>query len=62
MGMPGKPDHTQEKLPDQTATSMDISYYMQKANFLPQIVFEILNFKKLRNVTGPEHFQLQLKY
>ena len=61
MGMPGKPDHTQEKLPDQTAASMDISYYMQKANFLPQIVFEILKFKKLSNPIGLEYFQSQLK-
>ena len=37
------PDHTQEKLHDQIAASMD-SYYMQKENFLPQIVFEILEF------------------
>ena len=42
--MSGKPDHTQEKLPDQTAASMDIFYYMQKANFLPPVVFEILEF------------------
>ena len=38
-----------------------ISYYMQKANFLPQIVFEILKFKKLSNPIGLEYFQLQLK-
>ena len=34
---------------------------MQKVNFLPQIVFELLKFKKLCNLTGQEHFQLQLK-
>ena len=38
-----------------------ISYYMQKANFLPQIVFVILKFKKLSNPIGLEYFQLQLK-
>ena len=38
-----------------------MSYYMQKANFLLQIVFEILEFKKLCNLIGLEHFQLQLK-
>ena len=58
--MPDMPDHTQEKLHDQIAASMDI-YYMQKANFLPQIVFVILKFKKLSNPIGLEYFQLQLK-
>ena len=53
MGKPGMPDHTQEKLRD--------SYYMQKRNFLPQIAFEILTIKKLCNMIGGEHFQLQLK-
>ena len=38
-----------------------ISYYLQKANFLPQIVFEISKFKKSCNLTGREHFQLQAK-
>ena len=38
-----------------------ISYYMQKAKFLPQIVFEILKFKKLGNLIGLEYSQLQLK-
>ena len=36
------------------------SYYMQKANFLPQIVFEILKFRKLCNLIGLGYFQLQL--
>ena len=34
---------------------------MQKANFLPQIVFEILKFRKICNLIGLEYFQLQLK-
>ena len=38
-----------------------ISYDMQKVNFLPQKVLEILKFKKLYNLIGPEHFQLQHK-
>ena len=38
-----------------------ISYCMQKANYLPQIVFEILKFKQLCNLIGLEYFQLQLK-
>ena len=38
-----------------------ISYYMQKENFLPQLSFEILKFKKLCNLIGWEHFQLQLR-
>ena len=38
-----------------------ISYYMQKSNFLPKIVFEILKFKKLCNLIGLEYYQLQLK-
>ena len=37
------------------------SYYIQKTNFLPQIVFEILKFKKFSNPIGLEYFQLQLK-
>ena len=56
--MPGMPDHTEEKLRDQIAASMDF-LYMQKANFLPQIVFEILKFIKLCNLIGLEYFQLQ---
>ena len=58
--MPGMPDHTEEKLRDQIAASMDF-LYMQKANFLPQIVFEILKFRRICNLIGLEHFQLQLK-
>ena len=34
---------------------------MQKENFVAQIVFEILKFKKLSNPIGLEYFQLQLK-
>ena len=34
---------------------------MQKATFLPPIVFEIIKFKKLYNMIGLEHFELQLK-
>ena len=49
------PDHT-EKLQFPWTT-----YYNQKPNFLPQIIFEILKFKKLYNLIGREHFQLQLK-
>ena len=54
------PDHTQEKLHDQIAASIDILVH-EKANFLPQIVFEILKFKKLCNLIGLEYFQLQLE-
>ena len=32
--------------------------YMQKMNFTPQIVFEILKFKKSCNLIGREHFDL----
>ena len=38
-----------------------VSFYIQKANFLPQILFEISKSKKLWNLTGLECFQLQLK-
>ena len=38
-----------------------ISFYMQKANLLPQKVVKILKFKKSCNVIGRQHFQLQLK-
>ena len=31
---------------------------MQKMNFIPQIVFEILKFKKSCNLIGREHFGL----
>ena len=41
MGMQGMPYHTQEKLHDQTVASW-MSYYIQKSNFLPKTVFEIL--------------------
>ena len=58
--MPRMPDHTQEKLHDQIAASIDILVH-KKANFLPQIVFEILKFKKLCNLIGLEYFQLQLE-
>ena len=58
--MPGMPDHTEEKLRHQIAASIDF-LYMQKANFLPQIVFEILKFRKICNLIGLEYFQLQLK-
>ena len=37
-----------------------VSFYIQKANFLPQILFEISKSKKLWNLTGLECFQLQL--
>ena len=60
MDMPRMPDHTQEKLHDQIAASIDILVH-EKANFLPQIVFEILKFKKLCNLIGLEYYQLQLK-
>ena len=33
---------------------------MQRANFLPQIIYEILKFKELYNLIGEEHFQSQL--
>ena len=55
--MPDMPDHTQEKLHDQIAACMDI-LLNAKASFLPQIVFEILKFKKLSNLIGLEYFQL----
>ena len=51
------PDHTQEKLHDQTAASMDFLLHA-KVNFLPQINLEIL---KLSDLIGREQFQLQLK-
>ena len=38
-----------------------ISYYMQKENFIPQLIFEISKFKKLCNLIGWEHFQLELR-
>ena len=58
--MPDMPDHTQEKFMNKLQLPR-ISYYMQKENFLLQIVFEILKFKKLCNLTGLEYFDLQLK-
>ena len=58
--MPDMPDHTQENLPDQILLPW-ISYYMQKANFLALIIFEISKFKELSNPIGLEYFQLQLK-
>ena len=39
-----------------------ISYYMQKAKFLPKKVFEISKIKKLCNLIGLENFQIQLKH
>ena len=57
MEMADMPDHTQEKLHDQTAASMDFLLHA-KANFLPQINLEIL---KLSDLIGREQFQLQLK-
>ena len=47
--MPDMPDHTK------------MVKLQQKANSLPQIVFEILKFKKFYNLIGLEYFQLQLK-
>ena len=58
--MPNMPENTQENLHDQIA-AFRVSYCMQKANFLPQIFFEILKFKKLSNPIGLKYFQLQLK-
>ena len=58
--MPDMPDHTQEKFMIKLQLPW-ISYYMQKANFLPQIAFEILKLKKLSNPIGLGYFQLQLK-
>ena len=60
MDMPGMPDHTQENFMIKLQLPW-LSYYMQKANFLPQIVFGILQFKKLSNPSGLDYFQLQLK-
>ena len=60
MDMPGMPDHTEQKLHDQIVASMDILLHA-KSKLLPQIVFEILKFKKLYNLIGQEHFQLELK-
>ena len=48
--MQGMPYYTQEKMHDQTVASMDFSYYMLKASFSSQIVFEILTFKNLLNL------------
>ena len=47
--MPDMPDHTK------------MVKLQQKADSLPQIVFEILKFKKFYNLIGLEYFQLQLK-
>ena len=54
------PDHTQKKLHDQTVAFID--YCMQKANFLPQSVFEIFRFKKLYNLIVPDHLTQELDY
>ena len=53
--MPSMSDHTQENFVIKLQL-LWISYYMQKANFLPQIVFEILKFKKICNLIGLEYF------
>ena len=58
--MPGMPDHTREKFQIKLQFQW-ISSYMQKAKFLPQIVFEILKFKKLCYLIGLDYFQLQPK-
>ena len=42
--MPSMPEHTQGNLRNEKLRW--ISYYMQKANFLPQKAFEILKLKK----------------
>ena len=34
---------------------------MQKMNFIPQIDFEILKFKKSCNLIGREHFDLKIE-
>ena len=47
MGMPGKLDHTQEKLHKQTAASMDILFHT-KSKLSTHIVFEILKPDWLR--------------
>ena len=60
MGMPDMPDHTQEKLHGHTVASMDTLLHA-KAHFLPQIGFEIFKLKTMCNLTGREHYQLQLK-
>ena len=59
MGMPDIPDHTQEKLHDQIAVSMDILLYA-KSKLSTSKVFEILKLK-LSNPIGLEYFQLQFK-
>ena len=59
MGMSDMTDHTQEKLHDQVPASMDILLHAK--SFLPQLVLEILKFKKLCYPIGLEYFQLQLK-
>ena len=62
VGMSGIPDnHKKNFMIKQIYIFPQISYYMQKANFLPQIVFEILKFRKICNLIGLEYFQLQLK-
>ena len=48
--MSDMPNHTQEKLHDQTSASTDILLHAK--SFLPQIVLEILKFEKLCNLIG----------
>ena len=61
MGMSGIPGNAKKNFMIKLQLPQ-ISYYMPKANFLPQIVFEILKFKILFNSIGLECFQLQLFY
>ena len=56
---PGMPDQTQQILQDLTKAYMDINY-MQKMNITPQIVFEILKFKKSCNLICGDHFEKQI--
>ena len=57
---PGMPDQTQQILQDLTKLPW-ISNYIQKKNIIPQIVFEILKFKKSCNLICGEHFGLKLE-
>ena len=38
-----------------------MSNFMQKMNFIPQIVFEILKFNLSCNLIGREHYGLQIE-
>ena len=60
LAYPSMPYQTQQILHDLTKACMDIELHA-KMNFIPQIVFEILKFKKSCNLTGRVFWPVRLE-